>query len=700
MSVRCRLLGTNMSPITNHYLPVKIRCLTRSRDICQASNFQLFGAHPRIYLFSTTTLTTATLNDSDMGRHGDRSEHFLYLIDNSFAKSEAAQCKHCRKPPFAKHATREKAHLETCSAYQSSLASDRKRTLSGNTPNHFGLMSHKRHEDINEAAAHMIYETGLPFTWFERPAVKAWLQKLQPAWTLPGETLFRTTYLDNEYIKVKSEIDNIIDQDRNLAITIDDTSNVYQNHISNILVATDKGTFYYHNAIINGDTQTVEISTQSLLESCRTISRNQLQQINAISMDTCSHNLNMQNRIRQLPELQHSIILNCDAHGIALLLKDLIELKEYTPTVGQAMEILNHFAHSPKQKAILKEKCEQLHVATPIIRSPSETYWGSHVDSFESLVQNKHALLATLTDARTDFTSSSRAKSVARTLSDTTFWGELEELLSLILPLRGYIHQAEASTAHVGLVRSRWDKIKEHIQRWRQTTAKQLVDLDNTVYKRRMRQLSDIHELAHILMPATINARYEFAAGVQTQLLTLLRQYIPHREEYDKAVAALMNYVTRMEGFDMTDDRWEYHDRPIQFWQRHADDSYELAVFAHRLFKTVANSASCERAFSRMKLVHSKNRNRLSPERVNKLLFISINSPVLRRDGPGRITALIDSDEDAEDDEYELTVAPLVVQQQIAMQAVPEPPATTPEEVPPGARQQMRITSMLGPNAP
>ena len=416
-------------------------------------------------------------------------------------------------------------------------------------------------------------------------------------------------------------------------------------------------------------------------------------------MDTCSHNLNMQNRIRQLPELQHSIILNCDAHGIALLLKDLVELKEYLPIVGQAMVILNHFAHSPKQKAILKEKREQLHVTTPMIRSPSETRWGSHVDSFESLIQNKHALLATLTDVRTDCTSSPRAKSVARTLPDTTFWGELEEVLSLILPLRGYIHQAEASIAHVGLVRSRWDKIEEHIQRWRQTTAKQLVDLDDIVHKRRMRQLSDIHELAHILMPTTINARYEFAAGVQTRLLSLLRQYIPHREEYDKVVAAFMNYVTRMEGFDMTDDRWEYCDRPIQFWQRHADNSYELAVFARRLFKTVANSASCERAFSRMKLVHSKNRNRLSPERVNKLLFISINSPILRRDGLGRITALIDSDEDDEDDEYELTVAPLVVRQQLAMQAVPEPPATTPEEVP-HARQQMRITSMLGPNTP
>ena len=44
--------------------------------------------------------------------------------------------------------------------------------------------------------------------------------------------------------------------------------------------------------------------------------------------------------------------------------------------------------------------------------------------------------------------------------------------------------------------------------------AKQLVDLDNIVYKRRMRQLSDIHKLIYILMPITINAHYKFATRV------------------------------------------------------------------------------------------------------------------------------------------------------------------------------------------
>jgi hypothetical protein len=47
---------------------------------------------------------------------------------------------------------------------------------------------------------------------------------------------------------------------------------------------------------------------------------------------------------------------------------------------------------------------------------------------------------------------------------------------------------------------------------------------------------------------------------------------------------------------------------------------------------TLANSASIERNFSSIKSIHSAMRNRLPPERINKLLFIHINSRVIGRE--------------------------------------------------------------------
>ena len=50
------------------------------------------------------------------------------------------------------------------------------------------------------------------------------------------------------------------------------------------------------------------------------------------------------------------------------------------------------------------------------------------------------------------------------------------------------------------------------------------------------------------------------------------------------------------------------------------------------MLRTTANSVPSERAFSAMKAVHSPTRNKLTPERVNKLLFVYLNTRVLNRE--------------------------------------------------------------------
>jgi uncharacterized protein (DUF4415 family) len=54
-----------------------------------------------------------------------------------------------------------------------------------------------------------------------------------------------------------------------------------------------------------------------------------------------------------------------------------------------------------------------------------------------------------------------------------------------------------------------------------------------------------------------------------------------------------------------------------------------LAPLTLRLYNSVTNSVTSERSFSTMNFVHSKTRNRLSAEKVNKLVYIQINDLVL-----------------------------------------------------------------------
>jgi hAT family C-terminal dimerisation region len=84
------------------------------------------------------------------------------------------------------------------------------------------------------------------------------------------------------------------------------------------------------------------------------------------------------------------------------------------------------------------------------------------------------------------------------------------------------------------------------------------------------------------------------------------------------------------------------------FWQLHFNNNNVLSQLADRVLYILATSIPCERAFSALNQLHTKTRNALTPERVNKLLYIQINRRTLRRDAlAGKL--LKDEDKDEEE---------------------------------------------------
>ena len=93
-----------------------------------------------------------------------------------------------------------------------------------------------------------------------------------------------------------------------------------------------------------------------------------------------------------------------------------------------------------------------------------------------------------------------------------------------------------------------------------------------------------------------------------------------------------MQYYNRTGPFKDTDRHWDFKDNPDVFWQLYMNESRPLATLAVRMRKTLANSCVSKRTFSVMKTIYTTAWNRLTPERINKLLFIQINQRVLKRD--------------------------------------------------------------------
>ena len=87
-----------------------------------------------------------------------------------------------------------------------------------------------------------------------------------------------------------------------------------------------------------------------------------------------------------------------------------------------------------------------------------------------------------------------------------------------------------------------------------------------------------------------------------------------------------------------------------QMWYLVSVTIYQLAT---RLLHTLANSIPSERSFSSMNILHSKSRNRLTVERVSKMLYIQVNRRTLGR--VGKPAAQLEEEEleitDNDDDE-------------------------------------------------
>jgi BED zinc finger len=144
-----------------------------------------------------------------MGRKADLNTPAQYQIFQTYIgyKNGAAVCRHCGKTD-TNNTNRLKLHLIECQLYQQFLIAQtaervvKKRRLESGKDDliqatigdHLTLIRHAR---ADELAALIVFQAGLPFTFFEKPEVIAFLRALNSAYIPPKATFLKTTMLDN-----------------------------------------------------------------------------------------------------------------------------------------------------------------------------------------------------------------------------------------------------------------------------------------------------------------------------------------------------------------------------------------------------------------------------------------------------------------------------------------------------------------------
>jgi hypothetical protein len=616
-------------------------------------------------------------------------EHFKVLPKAKGRDTKDVQCRHCLDIK-AQNITRQQTHLFNCKAYHVWQITEKEKKAQRKRPRlegrdeqeedseieevdsmrHWDRVTTAQALELDDAATLMIVECGLPFSFFEKETVKTFIKLLRPAYKPPQSTAVRTTLLDRCYNKIKTQVDTIISEERYINLSLDGSDNVSHDRVVNISVGTKKGCFYYHNLAIGSATADASYNCDQVMNWIKIITKDKPERINSISLDTCSTQFATFKAVAQ--HIPRCLMIPCNPHGLNLLAGDIIKSPAYVPIYNQATAITSHMNSSNKQYQIFKEYQTKFSEKRRSLATSGKTRWNSNIVKFDRISENPTALQAWKRDSRiqrqiheayTHKDGSRRLCVIDTTLADPHFFQNLRELADLIRPIDNAIVKSQADSFHIGQVLPQWKVIWDELKLRCHNSIANWNLLWPVLQDRWNRQLTDVHLIAYYLLPQTILDSHKPTQPEIIRCLSVLREYIEEKD-YLAAEDSFYEFLQQRGDFHQDLPIWSRPDEKV-FWLRAGLFAQPLAQFCERLWNTLTTEAASERAFSAMKLLHSNIRNRMTPERVDKQLFIQINYRVLNREPRkpsvmmnASATTYSDSDNDSDYEDIHIEMVP------------------------------------------
>lgn len=333
------------------------------------------------------------------------------------------------------------------------------------------------------------------------------------------------------------------------------------------------------------------------------------------------------------PELQSRyaglLTLGCASHQVNLLVGDILRVSTLATTLSQALRVIKYFKSSPARTNELNKAAKAVQETRVALKLPAATRWQGKYEAVTSLIRNKLYIQSVLANKSACLGTNVATQNVAvwqelKVLTEGyLFWATLEVLQQFLKPylavtiglestkprgsrLYPYFHQLREAVPPPGLD---WDEIRELItKRWKK--------VDHPLFT-----------VAFICDPA---ARDEYPDLVPTDdVLAKATTWLG--ELYTEEVAASV----RAELMDCLHRRGIYHcpivwksfqnyEDPANWWLEMGCSTTmkELAVWALSVSPT---TGAAERNWSTHSFIHSKARNRLTNERIQKLVYLFQN---------------------------------------------------------------------------
>ncbi|CAD6261061.1 unnamed protein product [Miscanthus lutarioriparius] len=323
---------------------------------------------------------------------------------------------------------------------------------------------------------------------------------------------------------------------------------------------------------------------------------------------------------------------SCAAHTINLMLQGIGNIPRFKKLVDQA-KAFTIFVYGHTRTL----ECMRYFTEGREIVRPGVTRFASNFLTLESIQEKKDQLRKMVVHSRWDSlkdVKSQKGKNATATISNPNFWKDVKLTLAVFEPLFKVLRLVDGDVKpSMGFVYGELLKAKRKIKEALCNVESRFKDVIDIVEKKMAGRLdSPLHLTAYLLNP-----HYSYAdpsifdvPKITEGFISCVETFYYHDEEMQEQAAnvELQKFQSR-EGplskkLARTFENFDYN--LASWWRLYGTETPALQKMATRILSLTASSSGCERNW-----VHTKKRNRLTVDRLNKLVYIQFNNRLLNK---------------------------------------------------------------------
>ncbi|XP_066345436.1 uncharacterized protein [Miscanthus floridulus] len=353
--------------------------------------------------------------------------------------------------------------------------------------------------------------------------------------------------------------------------------------------------------------------------------------------DNASNNMGAKKLLHE--KRPHIFWTSCAAHTINLMLQGIGNIPRFKKVVDQA-KAFTIFVYGHTRTL----ECMRYFTEGREIVRPGVTRFASNFLTLESIQEKKDQLRKMVVHSRWDSlkdVKSQKGKNATATILNPNFWKDVKLTLAVFEPLFKVLRLVDGDVKpSMGFVYGELLKAKRQIKEALGNVESRFKDVIDIVGKKMVGRLdSPLHLTAYLLNP-----HYSYAdpsifdvPKITEGFISCVETFYYHDEEMQEQAAnvELQKFQSREGPFSKklarTFENFDYNPGKTSWWWLYGTETPALQKMATRILSLTASSSGCERNWGGFDGVHTKKRNRLTVDRLNKLVYIQFNNRLLNK---------------------------------------------------------------------